>query len=184
MTRQCGGCTLCCKLIPVDLPSGKKLAGHRCPHQRTGKGCAIYNTAPFPCRMWNCRWLVNDDTAELRRPDRVHYVVDITPDHITIVPNEGGERTHVQVVQIWVDPDYPDAWRDPALLAYLDRRGQEGIAALIRWGSSEGMTLFPPSMSSDGEFHECRSNLSGPEHSLAETARAVATAPLVKLAVE
>ena len=47
-----------------------KPAGERCPHQRHHKGCNIYSTRPFGCRIWLCRWLAEDDTAELSRPDR------------------------------------------------------------------------------------------------------------------
>lgn len=179
--RQCAGCTLCCKLLPVDLPSGKKPAGERCSHQRTGKGCSIYAKRPLSCRMWNCRWLVEDDTADLRRPDRTHYVIDILPDYITLEPHDGSASVNVEVVQVWVDPDYPDAWRDPALLAYLDRRGKEGIAGLIRWGSGEGMTVFPPSMASDGEFHTRRSSMAGPEHNFDDKAKALARVPLIRI---
>lgn len=163
--RQCGGCTLCCKLLPVhhgaavngiDLPgSWHKAAGERCRHQRTGKGCAVYRKPGFPtcCAFWNCRWLTGNDTDGLRRPDRSHYCIDIMPDFITLT--EGDEKTaNVEVVQIWVDPKYPDAHRDPALRAYLARRGKEGIAAIIRYSSSEAFVLFPPAMTSDGEFHE------------------------------
>jgi len=81
MTRQCGDCQLCCKLLPVK--SLAKLAGQRCSHQKHHKGCAVYKqlgrVSP-ECRLWNCRWLVADDTAELSRPDRSHYVLDLMPD--------------------------------------------------------------------------------------------------------
>ena len=43
MTRQCGSCTLCCKLIPVE--ELHKAAGQRCQHVRAGKGCSINSTA-------------------------------------------------------------------------------------------------------------------------------------------
>jgi len=46
LMRQCGGCTLCCKLLPV--PPLEKLAGQRCQHQRHGKGCAVYETSAMP----------------------------------------------------------------------------------------------------------------------------------------
>ena len=65
MTRQCGGCTACCKLLPMKpgnkapktlaamiehgimsiddaasmTPDFDKPAGERCPHQRHHKGC-------------------------------------------------------------------------------------------------------------------------------------------------
>lgn len=155
-TRRCGGCTLCCKLLPIlEI---RKSAGERCRHQRTGKGCAIYHGAlPMSCRTWNCRWLASQDTADLRRPDRVHYVIDILPDHIVLQDNETGERRPLEVVQIWVDPDYPDAHRDPALRTFLERRGAEGIAAIVRYDSARGFTLFPPALSDDGKWHEVAS---------------------------
>jgi hypothetical protein len=150
MKRQCGDCQLCCKLLPVP-PLGKK-ANERCQHQKFGKGCAVYHKAGMPpeCGIWNCRWLVNDDTADLSRPDRSHYVIDIVPDHITMQDNETGEQRHIQVVQVWVDPKYPLAYRDPALRAYLLRRGEQGIAALVRYDNKRAVTLIPPNMIGDG----------------------------------
>ena len=38
--QTCGGCTFCCKLLPVD--SLGKHANTRCQHQHVGKGCAVY----------------------------------------------------------------------------------------------------------------------------------------------
>jgi hypothetical protein len=105
----------------LPVPQLKKGAGERCQHQRTGKGCAVYRTnLPSSCRYWNCRWLANLDTADLSRPDRVHYVIDVMPDHVELEDKQTGERTPVEVIQVWIDPDYLDAHRDPALRAYLN----------------------------------------------------------------
>lgn len=178
--RRCGGCTLCCKLLPS--PEINKAAGIRCPHQQTGKGCAIYARRPLACATWNCRWLGADDTADLRRPDRSRYVIDIMPDFITLVDNDTGQRTDIEVVQIWVDPKDPEAWRDPALLDYLNRRGEEGKAALIRWSNCDGMTVFPPSMSADHQWHEFRhGTLDQRTHTLAETVAAISKSQKVML---
>ena len=67
-TRRCGDCQLCCKLLPVGALG--KAAGERCRHQRHHKGCAVYRKRGFPseCGAWSCRWLVEDDTADLSRP--------------------------------------------------------------------------------------------------------------------
>ncbi len=188
INRQCGSCTLCCKLLPVDdgmrASDGRvivdagfhKLAGERCPHQRHGKGCAVYNTRTMPacCRLWNCRWLVNDDTAELARPDRSHYVIDIMPDFITINFHETGKQEHIPVVQVWVDPAYPDAHRDPALRAYLDRRGAlDGQAAIVRYNDRDGFVLFPPSMSADHQWHEEHGSKVEKTHTFEEKLRAL-----------
>lgn len=180
--RQCGGCTLCCKLLPVHdgaLINGKrmrgnldKLAGERCPYQRHHKGCAVYNTAKMPacCKMWNCRWLVNDDTGDLSRPDRSHYVLDIMPDYVTVVDNATGERHKVEVIQIWIDPRYPYAHRDPALRRYLERKGK---MAIVRFNSSEAIHLMPPSMASDGQWHELEGKSEEREHSFMEIVQAL-----------
>src|SRR3974390_97093 len=133
--RQCGECQLCCKLLPVA--SVEKPAGKACRFSKFHKGCTVYRTRAMPmdCAVWNCRWLVNDDAAELSRPDRSHYVIDVMPDFVTVVDNATGEKTNVQVVQIWIDPDCPDAHRDPALRRWLERRNEQGlgqVAALIR----------------------------------------------------
>jgi hypothetical protein len=142
----------------------EKPAGECCEHQRHGKGCTIYSERPFGCRFWNCRWLVNDDTADLRRPDRSRYVIDMVPDFITLRPNDGGEHTNIEVVQIWCDPHEPDAWRDPALLAYIERRARDGIAALIRFDNRRAITVFAPAMSQDGEWHEVHNGELRPQH--------------------
>jgi hypothetical protein len=173
--RRCGSCSLCCKLLPME--ELHKPAGAPCPHQRHGKGCAIYAHRPNPCRLWSCRWLTNDDTADLRRPDRSRYVVDPIPDFVTHVVDATGAETRIPVVQVWVDPKAPDAWRDPALLAFLDRRGrQDGMAALIRLSNVDGFTVFPPSMCADGQWHEIHSGAMEREHTAEEKFAAVATA--------
>jgi len=125
-----------------------KPAGDRCKYQKHHVGCSIYRHRPLGCRFWNCRWLVNDDTADLSRPDRSHYVIDISPDYVTI------DGKNVQVVQIWCDPGYPDAHRDPALRRYLERRAAEGIAALVRYNELDALFLVAPALSNDGQWHE------------------------------
>ena len=180
--RTCGGCTLCCRLLPVhhdgDMPGGwHKAAGERCRHQRTGKGCAVYRKAGFPtaCVYWNCRWLTGIDTAELRRPDRAHYVLDVVPDYVTLSADDL-TPTKIEVVQVWCDPKYPDAHKDPALRAYLARRGEEGVAALIRYSSGDAFFLCPPAMSSDGQWHERHDGQVEPDRTPEEMVAGVAEA--------
>lgn len=185
--RQCGDCQLCCKLLPVR--SLAKLAGQRCSHQKHGKGCAVYGrlmrVSP-ECRLWSCRWLVENDTADLRRPDRSHYVLDVMPEFVTVRDDDTGHLEHIQVVQIWVDPRYPDAHRDPALRAYLERRAADRIIGLVRWGSDEGMVLFPPSLSAGGVWIEKHSNVRTAGHSVEEllTALGAPNTPLTGQATD
>ena len=173
--RQCGDCTLCCKLLPVRS-LGKK-GGERCKHQRH-TGCRVYSkllrVAP-ECSLWNCRWLVNDDTGELSRPDRSHYVIDIMPDYVKTIDDETGEVTEVPVVQVWVDPKHPDAHRDPALRAWLERHS---AIALIRFTPTDGFCLFPPSRMANREWMEKGSRNTGSEaHSVADIFRVLEATP-------
>jgi hypothetical protein len=157
--RTCGDCTLCCRLLPVNSDGLRdfkaprvevhKAAGERCRFQRHGKGCSVYAGRPVACELWSCRWLVDDEAAGLSRPDRSHYVVDVMPDQIIITVD--GKSRRFEVLQVWVDPAHRDAHRDPALRAYIDKLG---VPAIIRYDSTEGFVLFPPSASSDGQWHE------------------------------
>jgi hypothetical protein len=74
------------------------------------------------------------------------------PDYITC--EEGDQSAKIEVVQVWVDPDFRDAHRDAGLRAYLARRGEEGIAGLIRFSNSDGFLIIPPAMTSDGRWIE------------------------------
>src|SRR5262245_26245341 len=170
LPRKCGGCTLCCKLLPVrELGKG---AGVRCQHQRSGKGCAVYGPGmPPSCHLWSCAWLTGAVSG--RRPDRAHYVVDTMPDFVELRDNTTGEKRVVPVVQVWCDPGWPDAHRDPDLRAYLETRGKDGVAALVRWNNREAIGLFPPSMSADGRWHEMPGGKLLPEHTFDEVANAL-----------
>ena len=156
--RVCGDCQLCCRLLPVR--SVDKLAGEKCRHQKHGKGCTIYQHRPSECRVWNCRWLANDATEHLARPDRAHYVVDVFPDFVHVVLDDGS-RIDVPVMQVWCDPGYRQAWRDPRLLAYIAKIAAErNMATLIRFNSDgDSLTVFAPSMCADGQWYEIRPEL-------------------------
>jgi hypothetical protein len=159
MTRQCGDCQLCCKLLPV--PPLQKAAGVACRFQKFHKGCTVYGKPAMPreCAIWNCRWLVNDDTDELSWPDRSHYVIDIMPDFITVRDDATGEKRTIQVAQVWIDPRHPDAHRDPALRRWMFRRAQAGIATIVRYNAKDAIVIFAPPFDAGGEWHEITSGM-------------------------
>jgi hypothetical protein len=146
--RQCGSCKACCTAIPVDLPEGKKPANVRCRHLKS-RGCGIYEHRPKPCVYWSCRWLMDETTADIRRPDHCGYIIDAMPDTIL------ADGRPVECVQIWVDPNRRDVHRDPPLRAWLeDVHRRHGYIAMVRWGSAEGVLLVPPAASDTGEWLE------------------------------
>lgn len=155
MIWSCGSCQLCCRLLPVK--SLGKLASERCKHQRFGKGCAIYARRPRECMVWNCRWLVDDDTSPfgLRRPDHVHYVIDVMPDFVRVTEPSSGRQEDQSVMQVWVDPQFPEAHRDPALRAYMVHIAQtRGDPTLVRWGNELAALIAPPALTGNGEWVE------------------------------
>jgi hypothetical protein len=161
--RQCGDCTMCCKLLPVRELA--KPANTRCDHQ-SSKGCAVYHRAGFPpsCGLWSCRWLVDPEATELRRPDRSGFVVDTVPDLIRVTDNGTGEMREVMVTQVWIDPARPEAASDPAVRRHAERRARDhGEVLLLRHGSTYATALIAPSMTSNGQW------VSVTDHHLAES---------------
>ena len=137
MTRECGSCTACCRLVPVreiGLPSFT-----RCPKLAEAfsakPGCSIYANRPHSCRLWSCMWLLNDWGDELR-PDRCGIVFDEIPDVI----KAGG--TEMPCVQAWVAPGYADKIEEepiaPVWMAILDK----GAAVLFRTGPRSAFAVF------------------------------------------
>jgi hypothetical protein len=146
--RKCGSCKACCTAIPVELTEGHKAANVRCQHL-TSRGCGIYARRPMPCVVWSCRWLMDETTADMRRPDHSGYIIDVMPD-VILADGQG-----VDCVQIWVDPARRDAHRDPALRTWLaEVHRLHGYIAIVRWGSAAGVLLVPPAASETGEWLE------------------------------
>ena len=101
--RSCAGCTLCCKLVPVDALA--KPGGVWCGHCRAGQGCAIYADRPFDCRTFQCGYLIDPNLDARWFPERCKLVV--TADATRVV--------------IHVDPGRPDAWRREPYYAHIKR---------------------------------------------------------------
>lgn len=137
--RHCGDCQLCCTLLPVR--SIGKGANSRCRHQRHGKGCSLYPERPPECRAFSCRWLMDETTDGLPRPDRAGYVIDPAPDVLLVNGHP------VDCIQVWVDPKRRDAHRDPRLRDWIELIGSRyGMPTLVRFNERDGIVLAPPSI--------------------------------------
>ena len=100
MGRECGSCTLCCKLFPV--PDLAKPAGKWCPHIAQGKGCGIHASRPQVCRDFFCQWVFNEDLGPEWKPEVSRFVLSIYPGSNSLA--------------VTVDPGTPAAWRQEPYL--------------------------------------------------------------------
>ncbi|GBU19301.1 MULTISPECIES: hypothetical protein [Methylobacterium] len=103
--RECGTCTLCCKIY--DVPAVESLAGQWCRHAKVGKGCGIHATRPDHCRAFHCLWMTEAWLGPEWKPERAKMVLGIDP---------GSRNLSVQV-----DPGQPNVWRREPFLSQLRR---------------------------------------------------------------
>jgi hypothetical protein len=71
--RQCGSCSLCCKVL--DVPEVFSPAGHWCKHFQAGAGCDIHQLRPKTCREFSCVWLAEDWLDDSWQPSVAKFVL-------------------------------------------------------------------------------------------------------------
>ena len=149
--RTCGECTLCCKLLPVEEIDKEGFT--KCQHLKFKVRCSIYNERPVSCLMWSCAWLVNPtlQAAGLDRPSKSHYVVDTRADNFRIQVSD--EVLNEYALQIWVDPNFPNAHRDPKLRKWLIKHHPRTLI-MIRLAPLRALLLVPPARSASGDWFE------------------------------
>jgi hypothetical protein len=91
--RECGDCTLCCKVMAIEELA--KPAGAWCRDCKPGRGCLIYADRPPECRSFSCLWLVDDRLDQHWKPSKSKLVLTTSEDGI----------------EVRCDPGFPDAWR-------------------------------------------------------------------------
>src|SRR5215210_5152113 len=121
--RECGSCTLCCKVIAVT--DFDKLPGVWCPQCGRGNGCGIYETRPTDCRTFFCEWMVEKGLGPEWKPERAKFA---------LVMGEGGHLT------AFVDPGFPSAWRKTPYLQMFKKLAAERVIT-IRVGAKVTVVL-------------------------------------------
>ena len=103
--RDCGSCTMCCKVF--EVPSLEKPMGQWCRHCVQGRGCGIHATRPEHCRSFHCLWMTQDWLGPEWKPDRAKMVLTVDP------------ITRFLLVQL--DPGQPAAWKREPYYGQLKR---------------------------------------------------------------
>jgi len=109
MSRECGSCTLCCKVMGIHALEKPRHVW--CDHAMPGRGCAIYETRPEECRTFACTWLLDETLGSEWKPDKCKMVLV-----------SEGTRT-----MVYVDAAQPDAWKKQPYLARLTALMQAGL---------------------------------------------------------
>jgi hypothetical protein len=116
--RECGTCSLCCKLIAVK--ELKKPEGKWCLHCAPGKGgCQIYEQRPSSCQDFHCGWLQTDLFGDEWRPITSKMVISGETQQ---------DGSAVDRITVYVDPGFPTAWRKEPYYSLLRRLGDQLMA--------------------------------------------------------
>jgi len=120
--RECGACTICCKVLPIRAPEFRKAANVLCEHCDEGRGCRIYQTRPKFCRSFHCEWRLGPGVPATWRPDKSGIFIQRIPrEHIEELPPEISSEDAIMFMLF-----RPDAIERPALAelvsGYIFRR--------------------------------------------------------------
>jgi len=110
--RECGSCSMCCKLPGIPFLDPPKPAGQWCRHCQPGRGCGIWSARPEGCIRFNCDWRKNARLGDEWRPDRCGFLLTRT--------------SETSPYEVLVEPNRSDAWRKEPYYSGLRR-----VAALV-----------------------------------------------------
>jgi len=121
--KQCGSCSLCCKLLGIEELN--KPQGQWCTHCVKPRGCAIYDRRPQECRDFACGWLENPALGPEWQPSRSKIVLYLSGNGARLIAH--------------VDPGTPAAWRREPFYAQLKSWARQWIKTgpnvVVRIGS-------------------------------------------------
>jgi len=108
-SRQCGDCSLCCKLL--GIPELNKPKDEWCPNFAAGIGCRIYADRPPSCRDFTCRWLADPTMGPEWKPSICKMVLDAKP----------------RLLVVHADPAVTRPWRAEPYFSVLKRLAAQGL---------------------------------------------------------
>ncbi len=121
IVRECGSCTLCCKLL--HIPEFDAPAGIWCSQCNPKKGCNIYGNHPKQCKEFQCLWTLGVDKEE-NRPDKSKMVMKFVL----------AKQDKILQLQIYCDKGYPHVWRTPFIQKMIDHHTEKGGRTIIIYG--------------------------------------------------
>jgi uncharacterized protein len=99
--RECGSCSLCCRLLQIDAehaPEAAHQAGDWCRFC-TQPGCAIYDRRPTLCRDFKCQWLKDPRLGPEWYPPTSGMLLTFSADEKTLFVVCDPDRPNAHLVQ-------------------------------------------------------------------------------------
>ena len=127
MARDCGGCTLCCKVLAI--PELEKPKDVWCRHCSIGEGCTIYTGRPKPCREFDCGWLQSEGIPDHWYPAKSKMVMAFELDGRRIV--------------VHVDPSRANAWRQSPYYDDLRQLAADGGRQVVIYVGTRATVILP-----------------------------------------
>ena len=106
--RQCGDCSLCCKVMKI--PELQKPKDEWCPNFVRGRGCGIYADRPHSCQVFHCAWLTDLTMGPEWKPSVSKMVLVSKPG----------------LLAVHIDPNANRPWRTEPYYAVLKRLAAQG----------------------------------------------------------
>jgi hypothetical protein len=108
--RECGDCSLCCKLLVVaELDKPQNIW---CRHLKMGTGCGIYATRPESCREFYCRWMEDATLGPEWKPSKSKMMLAHLAEH---------------QLSVHVDPGATGVWRKEPYFSHLSAMAKSGL---------------------------------------------------------
>jgi hypothetical protein len=123
--RECGECTVCCRVPPIEDPALTKPAGVLCQNC-IGNTCSIYKSRPQSCRDFFCQWRNLALLDENWRPDLSGVLINSR-----LQTGADGKESLAMVLMIFADHAviFDDGFA--TLVAIWTDRGDEVILNLL-----------------------------------------------------
>jgi hypothetical protein len=114
--RECGKCSLCCKLLKV--PDLDKEQGVWCKHCAPGAGgCTVYETRPPVCRDYACMWLTMPQIGDEWRPLDSGMIMDLGM-HF---------EQNLAILRVHVDESVAGRWREEPYYSQIKKMATIGL---------------------------------------------------------
>lgn len=112
--KECGGCTVCCELLPV--PQLQKPESTLCGHCEAKVGCRIHSIRPKVCRTFDCVYIHNEDMDLKLRPDNCKVMFEKVTNDLYLaleLPRDVG------------------SWKNKKVLQFIQQLNEKGISIIV-----------------------------------------------------